>query len=186
MKTADDYFDAANGAELDSRYEEANAYYEKALQLQPDFPEAYSNRAKNWDQLGQYGKAIADFEKVLAYWPDDVDAHEGLGSIYLLAEDRSFRDSRLALQHARRACELCQFSQYMPVSTLAAAYAANGQYAEAICMQERAIEMASGELESELWLPKLREELLEYRKKNDERRRRGWFAWLFRRSSERT
>jgi len=183
MKTVDDYLDAANLAELDGRYAEANAHYEKVLELQPDFPEAYDNRAGNWMELGEYARAIADYEKVIAYWPDYPGAHDNLAHIYIFAEDSSFHNNRLALRHARRACELCQFSEHVPVSTLAAAHAANGQYADAIRLQEKAIWVASGELESELWIPELNEQLIEYRQKHAEQyKNAGWFAWLFGRS----
>jgi len=184
MKTADDYFDAANLAESHGRCAEANAHYEKVLQLRPDYPEVYDNRAGNWVELAEYAKAIADYEKVIAYWPDYPGAHDSLAQIYLYAEDSSFHDNRLAADHARRACELCQFLEFGPVSTLASAHATNGKYADAIRMQERAIELASAELESELWIPKLNEQLTEYRHKHAEQHKgQKWFAWWFRRSS---
>ena len=78
MRTADDYFDAANLAELHGQLAEANTHYEKVLELQPDYPEAYDNRAGNWVELEEYALAIADYEKVIAYRPNYPDAHQNL------------------------------------------------------------------------------------------------------------
>jgi len=181
MKTAQDYFDAANIAELDGQYVEANKHYDKALEIQPDFPEAYDNRAGNWSELGDYDKAITDYERVIAYWPDYSGAHDNLARIYVAADDSRFHDKALALHHAKRACDLCQFSEFVPVSTLAAAHAANGQYVEAIAVQETAIKVASGELEADYWIRKLEEDLLKYRHQcEEEKQSRGWLSRLFR------
>ena len=182
MKSADDHFDAANFAELHGRYSEANAHYEKALELQPDFPEALDNRAANWVELEEYAKAIADYERLIDFWPQNPEVHGNLAQIYVSAEDISFHDYQLALYHATRACELCLFSEFRHLSTLAAAHAANGQYAKAISLQKQAIKIASREFEAEVWVPVLNDRLIEYRQKYAEQRPvLEWFRRLFRR-----
>jgi tetratricopeptide (TPR) repeat protein len=176
MNSVDQYFDAANRAELDGRYAEANSFYDKVLELQPDYPEALDNRAGNWMELGEYSKAIADYKKVLSYWPDYSGANDNLAQIYLNADEIAFHNETLALEHARRACELCQFSDFRPISTFAAALAANNDFGKAISMQQKAIEAAAKEIEYDFWIHKLKEQLTEYCQKRHEQKQTGWLS----------
>ena len=50
--------------------------YTEAIQLLPDHPTAYSSRAMTYDMKGESEKAIADWEVVLKFQPDDETTKE--------------------------------------------------------------------------------------------------------------
>lgn len=161
LTTADDYFDAANRCELDEQWMEANDYYAKALELQPAFPEVYFNRAGNWVQLGEYGKAIDDYRQLVALAPDDATSHEYYAQT-LLDKDNPHRDAKTALIHAQRAYELSNPLQFGVASTLAAALASNGRLGEAIKWQKQAIDLTNSEIDADVWQHQMKARLLEY------------------------
>jgi tetratricopeptide (TPR) repeat protein len=63
--------------------DEAMAHFEQAINLQPDYAEAYYNRGNVLYAKGRIDEAIADFEKSLQIQPKDADAHTGLGNALL-------------------------------------------------------------------------------------------------------
>jgi tetratricopeptide (TPR) repeat protein len=164
MQTADDYFDAANLSELKERWADANSLYAQALKLRPEFPEAYYNRAGNWVQLNDFAAAIADYHKVIEFWPDHPDAYESLAQIYIHEDNSTCRNFDLAVTYAERALELSQRSAWRPMATAASAYAAVGDYAKAIEIQKRAIDLAGNELEHDLWVPQMEDKLQQFEK----------------------
>lgn len=180
MKTkADEYFDAANLAELHGHYADANALYDKVLDLEPKYP-VHHNRAVNWTHLKQYDKAIADYQIAISNSPDCPYVHEYLAEVYLSAEDSSYHNTDLAFHHACKACELSQFSIHSPISILAKAHAAKREYAKAISLQKKAMQVASKELEADYWIMNHKKTLMGYQQKFKEHRRdNGWFSWLF-------
>ena len=52
------------------QYERAIQDYNKAIQLNPNYAEAYNNRGWAYYCLKQYGKALKDFEKALELNPN--------------------------------------------------------------------------------------------------------------------
>ncbi len=65
--------------------DEALADYDKAIQLKPDFVEAYKNRGAAKIQLKRTHEAFADFDEVIRLKPDDAEAYNNRGGtkIYL-------------------------------------------------------------------------------------------------------
>lgn len=51
--TAEDYFRLGNARFLEGRYEDAIANFDKALDLNPDYSEAFANRGVSLNQLGR-------------------------------------------------------------------------------------------------------------------------------------
>ena len=47
--------------------------YHRAIEINPDFAQAYANRGIAYSHLNQYKKAIADYEKALALDPEIDD-----------------------------------------------------------------------------------------------------------------
>jgi tetratricopeptide (TPR) repeat protein/tRNA A-37 threonylcarbamoyl transferase component Bud32 len=60
---------------------------------------------------------------------------------YATSNDPNFRDPDMALDFAKRACELTQYSQSMILDTLATAYATKGDFDNAVKWQLKAIEL---------------------------------------------
>jgi tetratricopeptide (TPR) repeat protein len=65
------------------RPDEAIVHFEQAIELQPDYAEAYYNRGNVLFAKGRIDEAIVDFEKALQIQPNDADAHTGLGNALL-------------------------------------------------------------------------------------------------------
>lgn len=141
-QSVDDYFDAANACELDGRWEEANDNYERALELQPDYVEAYDNRAGNWVELHEYARAISDYHRVAEYWPDYPQVHNNLALIYLDADDEDYNNPKLALAHAKQACRLTNNNSHEFLSTYARAFHACRSYKQAVYYQQLAVSVA--------------------------------------------
>jgi Flp pilus assembly protein TadD len=58
-------------------------HYEEAIKLQPNYADAYYDRASVLLAKGRIEEAIADWEKTLQIRPDYADAHTGLGNALL-------------------------------------------------------------------------------------------------------
>ena len=65
LNTAADYYLLGIQAFSNNNYEEANQYFTRALNLQPDWVEAYLARGRNASMQWSYKRAIQDFSKGL-------------------------------------------------------------------------------------------------------------------------
>jgi tetratricopeptide (TPR) repeat protein len=63
--------------------EEAMVHYEKAIQLQPNYADAYYNRGNILFGEGRIDEAMADWAKTLELRPNDADAYTCLGNAFL-------------------------------------------------------------------------------------------------------
>jgi len=164
MNSAEDYFDEGGYHEaVDGDIQAAIKSYTEAIRLNPEFAEAFFNRATDYEQLGDLARAVADYRRYIELRPDEPTGHDYLARAYLYADDPNLRDVPLALKHAQHACRLAADSEYQALSTLAAAYGASGRYRDAIASQEKAIKLASSDPEAEmLWVPRMKETLAQY------------------------
>jgi len=60
----------------------AEAQYQKALDLQPEFPEALNALAVLYAKKKEYGKAISIFKKMAALWPDYANTYYNIACMY--------------------------------------------------------------------------------------------------------
>ena len=56
-------------------------YLDRIISLKPDFVEGWDKRANTYFVMGEYGRALADIEHVLALEPRHFGALAGLGTI---------------------------------------------------------------------------------------------------------
>ena len=70
---------------IERRYSEAIASYDKALEIKPDYHEAWNNRGIAFYYLQRYSEAIASYDKALEIKPDDHEAwnNRGIAFYYL-------------------------------------------------------------------------------------------------------
>ena len=64
-------------------YDKAISKLDKALQINPKYAEAYSNRADAYLRMGQNGKAIADLNAALQINPRHTQAYSNRATAYL-------------------------------------------------------------------------------------------------------
>jgi tetratricopeptide (TPR) repeat protein len=86
---------------LAKRTDEAIAEGQKALALQPDYPDALSNLGIAFYEKGDFAAAIACYERAMGLKPNFVQAHSNLGNAL-----RALKRHDEAVPHYRRAIEL--------------------------------------------------------------------------------
>jgi cell division septation protein DedD len=120
-------------------YDGAIADYTKALQIKAVYAEAINNRGFAWVKKGNLKQALDDFSRAIEINPAMVDAYNSKAWILATSSQAAYRNSSQALALAQKAVELN--AGIDSLDTLAAAYAAGGQFEEAIATQKRAIQL---------------------------------------------
>ena len=70
-KDAEVYFNQGVSYAKSEEYEKALVAYNKAIELDPKYPDVYYNRGICYRKLGEYDKAISDYSKSIELDPDD-------------------------------------------------------------------------------------------------------------------
>ena len=122
------------GAEL------AKGFVERKLQSEPDNPLWLHLRADLLAGEKRYPEAVAAYEKSLALQPDNSEVLNNLAWLYLTAEKKAWQDAARGLEIARKAAALSSRSHVL--DTLAEAQWQNGETAQAIATERRAVEGA--------------------------------------------
>jgi protein O-mannosyl-transferase len=121
---------------------EAIAHLEKELQINPASTDAHNKLGLAWSQEGRIDLAIAQWEKTLELQPNDLNAHFYLAWIFATFPDDTIRNGTKAISLAERALHLSGESDPRIYRLLAAAYAENGQFDEAIQTAQRGSHLA--------------------------------------------
>ncbi len=114
-------------------YDRAIAYYDLAIQLNPDNAYPLSTRGNAYAHKGEYDRAIE-------LKPDYASAFNNKAWVLATARNSYIRDGQEAVRLAQEAVRLNDHPGFR--DTLAAAYAEAGRFADAVAEQERVIEMA--------------------------------------------
>ena len=98
--------------QIGRQHREAIPHYDKAIQLNPRYADAYFSRGLAYTELGQYKRAIEDYNDAIRLNPGDALAHDSRGFAYagLGQYERAIEDyngairinPRYARAHARR------------------------------------------------------------------------------------
>jgi tetratricopeptide (TPR) repeat protein len=126
-----------------SRIDDAIAAYERALQSRPAYPEVENNIGVALLNEGRTGEAIAHWETAVANGSDFVPALNNLAWVLAAFPEASIRNGDKALRLADRANELSRSKDPGVLRTLAAAYAENGRFPEAIATAESGLQLAN-------------------------------------------
>ena len=124
------------------RHKDAAAVYREALALAPS-PVGHFKLATAESASGNLAAAAANFEKALALHPDWPPAANNLAWILATSPDAKLRNPKRAVALATTACEASKYQLSGALATLAAAYASDGRFEEAVKTNKLAVDLAT-------------------------------------------
>jgi TPR repeat protein len=123
---------------LRGELDRAIASYSKAIEIDPNYKEAYVNRADAYRDQQKYGLAIADYEQAIEIDPNYSAVYNQFAWLLATSPNLSVRDGRRAVELGEKAISLKPEDPAV-MDTLAAAYAEADQFADAVRTQQRAV-----------------------------------------------
>jgi tetratricopeptide (TPR) repeat protein len=124
------------------RFAEAEEQYDQALRIKPDYAMAHNDLAVALIAAGKPDTAIMHLEQALRIKPDLVEAQDNLAWLLATLPPSQGGDPDRAVRLARQACELTGYRGPAHLSTLAAAYAARGEFTDAVDTAQKAVDLA--------------------------------------------
>ena len=124
--------------------DEAIGHWQRSLELQPDNINARNYLGAALAEIGRTAEAIEQWQQTLAFDPENGNAANNLAWVLATSPDPTLRDGAKAVAYAKRATKVPGGENPLVYRTLAAAYAENRQFAEAISAAEHARQLAQG------------------------------------------
>jgi tetratricopeptide (TPR) repeat protein len=123
--------------------DEAINQYQQALKMNPDDAAVHNNLAAALLQKGRIDEAAVQFEAALKIHPENVDCQNALAhAIWILATSADIQNGSNTLALAQEANQLTGGANPVLLRVLAASYAQNGRFPEALKTAERAMAIA--------------------------------------------
>jgi tetratricopeptide (TPR) repeat protein len=123
---------------IQKKYDMAILDYNKAIDISP-VSGYYCYRGKAYYKKKLFDSAIKEFVKAIRLASNSHVAYNELAWLLATCSDKNYRDSLNAVKYARKAVDLEPESPAY-LDTLAAAYAASGDFENAIITQEKVIQ----------------------------------------------
>ena len=123
---------------------EAIAQYRKALVIEPENAALHTNLGDALMAQGEAKEALVHFQEALRIEPNDPRPYNNLAWIRATHPDPRLRDGKEAVDLAERACGLWGGNHPNLLDTLAAAYAEEGRFVEAVATAEKALAASTG------------------------------------------
>ncbi|MCY7282766.1 MAG: tetratricopeptide repeat protein, partial [Cyanobacteria bacterium CAN_BIN43] len=95
------YSSRVNAYYNQGNYTQSIAYFNHALNLKPDYADAYIGRGSAYYNQGNYTQAIADYNQALKLKPDDAGAYYNKACAYSLK-----KEVKEAIENLKRAIQL--------------------------------------------------------------------------------
>ena len=132
------------------RIDDAMVHYRKALETKPNDISTHNNLGLALQSKGQIAEAIEHYELVLKSDPDYVNALISLAAILATNPDSKYQDGPRAVKLSQKACQLTAYKQHAFLDTLAAAYAAAGNFTQAVSTAQKAFDLAMASNQKQL------------------------------------
>ncbi|MBN01812.1 MAG: hypothetical protein CMJ77_22110 [Planctomycetaceae bacterium] len=136
--------------------QQAIEFFQRATTLEPQKPEPRFNLAIALQLSGQSASAVTQYSQLLETHPGLIEAANNLAWLLATDENPAIRDASRAIELAASVCSTTQNSNPAYLDTLAEAYAAAGNYSEAVQVVAQAIEIALKDENAEM-VQKLRQ-----------------------------
>ena len=122
---------------------EAMVHYRKFLEIEPENVEARNTLGTALIQQGLVKEAIDQWQDALALQPDNGNAASNLAWVFATCPEDSIRDGARAVELGEKALRISGGKIPTIYKVLAAAYAENGRFADAIETAQRGSELAT-------------------------------------------
>jgi Flp pilus assembly protein TadD len=122
---------------------EAIQEFNRAIQIQPDYPKPYFNLGKFEQQLGHDDAAATNFSKAVQLDPDWPEALDNLALLLVNSSEAKLLNPAQALKLSLHANEITSNRSPFFLKTLARAYAAGGDFSNAVSTAGLALEIAT-------------------------------------------
>jgi len=122
-------------------FSQATVNYRQIAQAAPSDPNAHNNLAVALTRSGRLDLAIKSYEQVLKLRPDSIAPMNNLAWYFAAYPDAEFHNPQKAINLAQRACQLTNYQNPTLLDTLATAYAAVGEFSNAVETLEKALKL---------------------------------------------
>ncbi len=125
-------------------FDDALKSFGDAINLQPDFGGAYAHRATIWSARSDKVRMQKDLDDAILYSPDDPGTLGARAWLMATSPNKEHRNGKQAVLEAKRACEQLAgvADNYQFHAILAASYAENDDFKQAVKWQKQAIAIA--------------------------------------------
>ena len=130
--------------------DDAIKHFRQALQVKRDLAEAHNNLGLALTMTGKLDEALEHFREAVRLKPDYLEPLNRMARILAMHPEPKLRDPNQAIELAKRAAELTGHKDATILETLAAAYAAAGQFDQAVKTAEAALSLATAAQADEL------------------------------------
>src|SRR5947207_6922909 len=127
------------------RLEDAMVHYRKFLEIEPHNVKARNILGTALIQQGHVKEAIQQWQEALAIEPENGNAASNLAWVFATCPDASVRDGGRAVELAEKAVQISGGQIPMIFHILAAAYAENGRFSDAIETAQRGTALANSQ-----------------------------------------
>jgi tetratricopeptide (TPR) repeat protein len=131
------------------RFDEAAVHLAESLRLDPNSAMAHYYLGQVLTQKGKLPEAITHFEESLRLKPDWVEPMNALAWFLATSKEPTIYNPSRAVRLAQRACGLTSYKEPYFLDTLAAAYAATGDFNKAVETAEKALELCQPSFKEE-------------------------------------